>query len=259
MNNKVLTYIVISIAFLQACKSRKESVLPPVVEYNKDSAEKTVTASSLLNGTLSDWTYFSSKVEVEMIDKGNTINATAHIRMYRDSLIWISAGMFGIEGYRMLITKDSIVVLDKLHKNYSVVKRADFGNVTSVPLSVTQIQNLILARPVYALNLYEIAKNDSLNLQIFFNQDKFKTNHHYARQYLTIDSTTVKDNSTGNSAKAQYSEYSVIEGKNFPIKNHITAFSDKQNFDINLQHSDVDFSTQLTFPFNIPSSYEKIK
>ncbi|HEY1045438.1 MAG TPA: DUF4292 domain-containing protein [Bacteroidia bacterium] len=259
MNNKVLTYILIAIAFLQACKSRKETVLPPVVEYNKDSATKVVTANSLLNSTLSDWTYFSSKVEVEMNDKGNTINATAHIRMYRDSLIWISAGMFGIEGYRMLITKDSIVVLDKLHKNYSVVKRSDFGNVTSVPLTVTQIQNLILARPVYALNLYEIAKNDSLSLEIFFNQDKFKTNHHYARQYLTIDSTTVKDNSTGNNAKAQYSEYSVIEGKNFPIKNHITASSEKQNFDIKLQHSDVDFSSLLTFPFNIPTSYEKIK
>ncbi len=64
---------------------------------------------------------FSAKVNIDYRDAADkNYNVNAIIRMYRDSAIWISANaVLGIEALRVLITKDSVKVLNKLEKTYS--------------------------------------------------------------------------------------------------------------------------------------------
>lgn len=250
-----IIFIVVSGVF-SSCRSKRKIQTPPAVTTKADSSASN-TAESLLNQSLKDWTYFSSKINLDFNNSENKVNASAHIRMYKDSLIWISAGMFGIEGMRILITKDSIAIMDKLKSKVTILKNGDLGSFSDIPLSVTQIQNLILARPVYALSLYKIISNDSVKLKIEYSHPKFTAGHCYNKSFLTIDSTLVKDKTTPNYAKASYSGFQVVEGHNFPYKTEVIVTGGKNNSEIKLEHSDVDFTTVLTFPFKIPSSYEK--
>src|SRR5687768_10664512 len=68
-----------------------------------------------------DFTTFSSKIEVDYIDADGKKNVTAHVRMKKDSIIWISlrAALLGIEGLRVYITPDSVKLLDKQNNTYS--------------------------------------------------------------------------------------------------------------------------------------------
>ena len=112
------------VILLASCAGKKNKTSgPPVVKLNIDSSIHNPTATDILSFTLKPWTYFSSKVDLEFRQNdGKKINANGSIRMYKDSLIWISAGMFGIEGFRILINKDSVIILNKLEKKQSEFK-----------------------------------------------------------------------------------------------------------------------------------------
>lgn len=262
MWNRLLTCLFIVVSLLSSCRSRKNKpVEVPVVHTPaKDSSAAPATAFSLLNGTLKEWTYFSSKIDVEFnYSDGKSMSPSASIRMYKDSLIWVSAGMFGFEGVRMLINKDSAVILNKLEKSYTVLHSGVFKDISNVPLSVSQLQNLLLARPAFALELYDLVQNNGALIKIQSIQDKFSLAHTYNQMYFTMDSTLLKDKTTPNFAEVFYSSYSVVNGHNFPAHTRIYASNGPQKYTIILRYSDMDYITEVQFPFTIPASYEKTK
>lgn len=260
MLNRYTLAFLIAVSLFTACKARKKNKsTPPVVKTIEDTTA-VVTAESLLSGTIKNWTYFSAKIDVEFrYDGDKKVNPNASIRMYKDSLIWISGGMFGIEAFRMLINRDSMVILNKLEKTYTIYKNTALHGISDIPLTVSQIQNLILGNPVYALKLYEIIRRNDQNVSIGCNQENFKTTHNFRKDFLTIDTTAIKDNKTPNFAEARYSEYTVVNTHNFPMYTFITATNGKKIYMLELKYSDPDFEEILTFPFTIPASYEKTK
>ncbi len=260
MNKSSLIISLFLLIGLAACKSRK--LATPQVVTPKDSV-KTASAEDLLGFTIRNWTYFSSRIDVEYIpastnpEEQDKKNFNVSIRMLKDSLVWISAGLFGIEGARVMINKDSMVVMNKLERNYKVYKQEAIAGFSDVPLTVSQIQNLVIGQPAYALKLYQIAMNTGSSLSIRFQQEKFNTSHIYNKQYFTIDTTLIKDRTTPNFAMARYSDYGVVNGHNFPLTNHMTISNGNKLTHVHMKFEDTDFETVQTFPFTIPSSYEK--
>lgn len=243
------------ILVLAACRPKKLIVAPKTVDTLNIDSGMAVSAESLLAPIQKDWKYFSSKVDFEFSQDGNTNNANAHVRMYKDSLIWISAG-FGF--IRIMINNDSMVVLDKLNTNYRVYDKKEVAELIETPLNVTQIQNLLLGQPAFALKLYSLNFLKDSNVQILYHQEKFDTEHVISKSTLTLDSTRIDDNLTMNYASALYSSYTEVDGHNFPLKTEIFA-SGKKPIRLKLSYSEPDFTTELTFPFTIPSTYEKVK
>lgn len=255
--NKIAVLILLTLTYT-ACRSKKTVTAAPSPVVLKQDTATVATAESMLKSTLSQWTYFSSKVELDFTQNGNTTKASAHIRMYKDSLIWISAGMFGVEGYRILINKDSMVILNKLGRSYQVLSNKSLAGLSDAPLSVSQIQNLLLGKPVFALKFYQLVFGKDSALSITYPQDKFVTSHYYKKTFYTVDSTSIKDKANSHFI-AKYNDYSLVDGINFPIKNEISANSTNNAVVLKLEHSEADFTTALTFPFTIPASYEKTK
>ncbi len=256
--NRVVSLSVMMCVVFFACKSRKK-VTPQVVVPPTDSAMAVATAESILSFTLKDWKYFSSKIDIDYRNGDDKKSITANIRMLKDSLVWISAGLFGIEGARILINKDSVVLMDRINKKYSVFRNEAISGFSDVPLTVTQVQNLIIAKPVFALKLYEITVNTDAVFGIDYEQEKFVTSHRYVKQFFTIDTTMIRDRTTPNFAMAKYQDYSVVNGHNFPMTSHVTATNGGKQVELDLKFQDVDFETEINFPFNIPSSFEKTR
>jgi hypothetical protein len=165
--------------------------------------------------------------------------------------------MFGLEGFRILINKDSVVILNKLEKKYNIYKTTEFKGLSDVPLTVTQIQNIIIANPIYALNLYKIAIQNETQISIQYPQNKYNTSHCYKKLSYTIDSSNLYDNINPNYAKITYSNYAVYNNHYFPNYTFIQSNFNNKNTELELKYSDVDFETALSFPCQIPSSYEK--
>jgi hypothetical protein len=243
-----------------SCKNRKKYSAPLEVVTRVDTTKEVrPTAENLLGATQKNWTYFSSKANIEYISGENNQNVGSNIRMLKDSLIWISINMFGIEGARILINHDSMVVYDKMNKNYRVYKKELIENILGAPLSVSEIQNLIIAQPIYALKLYEITGNTDACLKIRNSQPNVFVRHSYQKQFYTIDTTMIEDRTAPHYARINYSDFINVSTHNFPRNNRIYAYNGNTVVQINLEFENPDFESPLTFPFTIPSAYERIK
>lgn len=137
------------VATLGACRSRQgtfrigndpDRALPP------RSAER-ILAVALAGDTLNT-RYYSAKADVEIIQNEDRKAFKAHVRCSLDSAAWISVvPALGIEVARVLLTPDSLKLLDKLHDTYWVgdtaAAKARFGLQPSLEL----FQAALLGRP----------------------------------------------------------------------------------------------------------------
>ncbi len=253
INKSIL--IAIGLLTFAACKPKKQIIAPPVVKTTQLDSGVNLTAETFIGPTLKDWTYFSAKINIKFTQNGSTTPVEAHLRMYKDSLIWISAG-YGL--YRILINNDSMVIMDKINTSYTVYDKASLAELMDAPLTVSQIQNILLGQPAFALKFYQITFAKDSSFQIDYIQEKFVTSHAFNKQVMTIDSTRIDDNLTTNYANAIYSSYSVIDSHNLPYTVKLFATS-KNPISMEIEYSEPDFTTALTFPFTIPASYDKKK
>lgn len=67
-----------------------------------------------------DVEWLSARARINFKDAAQTRNFTANIRMRKDSVIWMNVKKLNVEAFRILITTDSIYVIDRLEKEYYI-------------------------------------------------------------------------------------------------------------------------------------------
>lgn len=259
MLNKGLIILGISILFFaSACKSKKKkAALPVVIERIKDSTKTNNEAENLLNNSLFYWTTFNAKMDVEFVSKNNKQQFDATIRMYKDSLIWVSASLFGFEGGRVLITRDSAVILNKLQKNYTVYKKEQLKNLLNVPLEIAQLQNLLLSQPVFPLKSFTLRNENDDNI-IVFQENNFSVEHLYKKVALVLFKTIFSQKNAASSASVVYNNPVKYEEKTLNKGLVLETFGSENNIKINLNYNEIEFNNELSFPLSIPKNYEKL-
>ena len=154
----VLIFIA-AVAFFTSCRptrkiqtaiDKKDSVVlaKPVVE---DSAAFIRENYTRLSAQHIEFTTFTAKMDVDYVGgNGKKENANAILRMYKDSAIWVAVtGLFGIEGMRAYITRDSIRIINKIDKIYTGRSVAYVQEVTGLPLDLHSLQELLIGNPVF--------------------------------------------------------------------------------------------------------------
>ena len=128
--NKLFILFVAAIFFLASCHSTRHIqtaiakidtaavVLVPADHAREDSIAFIKENYNYIQNNRISFTSFTAKIDINIENnEGKKDNLTAHIRMYKDSAIWITiTGAFGIEGLRAFITRDSVRLLDKQNK-----------------------------------------------------------------------------------------------------------------------------------------------
>ncbi|MBX2978550.1 MAG: DUF4292 domain-containing protein [Flavobacteriales bacterium] len=93
--------------------------------------------------------YYSARGNVSVKTGGSNRSFKAHFRVVRDSAAWVSVvPLLGIEAARVVITPDSLKVLDKLADQYflgdSAAAKAKFGLMPSLAM----LQDALLGRAI---------------------------------------------------------------------------------------------------------------
>ncbi len=91
-----------------------------------------------------DYTWYSAKGRLAVNVDGNTQTVDIKLRMRRDSSIWLSLSMIGIEGGRALITPDSIKMINRLDGTYLAEPFSYFQKKYNVPLSFISLQEMLI-------------------------------------------------------------------------------------------------------------------
>jgi uncharacterized protein DUF4292 len=121
------------------------------------------TYHALINNHVNFQT-FSAKLNVDYIDADDKkYNVNATLRMYKDSIIWVSVNaIFGIEGLRALITKDSVKILDKQNRLYTRRSIEYLQDVSALPVDLATLQDMVIGNTVFLdSNIVSYAKFDN--------------------------------------------------------------------------------------------------
>jgi len=146
MNGVSKAFLLLALAISAGCKSSKPiPIIRP--EIPARSADKLVERVMAANADT--FRYYSAKanVELEMPDGGKSFKA--QIRSVRDSAAWVSViPALGIEVARILLTPDSLKMMDKLHDQFFVGDTTSAKAKFGLQPSLTLLQQALLGRPI---------------------------------------------------------------------------------------------------------------
>ena len=261
---------VLAVSLLASCRSTRkiQTVVAPkdttaaVVKNGKSYNDSMRFISETYHGIQGNYIHFntfSAKIEVDYLDgDGKKYNVTAHVRMLKDSVIWISVrAILGIEGLRALITRDSVRLMDKQNNLYTARSVAYLQEVTALPLNLSSLQDLLIGNPVF-LDSNIVSYNQSDDAITLLSIGDFFKN------LLTIDKSSRKlessklddlDELRNRTCYLDYSDYEDKKGVNFATKREISV-AEKKKLDIKLDFKQIDFNETLSFPFTIPKNFK---
>jgi Domain of unknown function (DUF4292) len=248
---------------IQSAISKKDSAIvvdvDPDREISSDTLDMIRETLGKLDSNRIEYNSFSAKIKVEYKGgDGRNNDVNAHIRMYKDSVIWININaMLGIDVMRVMITKDSVKLLDKLNKTYTARSVDYLQEVTALPLDLETVQDLIVGNPLYLdSNIVSYSlKNDRvsmLSLGLWFKNLVTLSSPGSVLMHSKLDDA---DNKRNRTAELNYDGYETKKGFPFSTKRKITV-AEKTKLEIQMEFKQYEFNETLSFPFNIPKNYE---
>jgi hypothetical protein len=267
---RIFLLSVVVMLLLDACRStkqiatviaKKDSAVVVVNPADSDSAKSVRATLSKIKSKQIHFATFSSKVKVEYNDdKNRRFDFNAFVRMKKDSVIWVSIiAAFNIEAFRVMITPDSLVILDKINRTSQKRSLSYLEKITKVPFDYKTLEDLILGNPVYLENTVVAYADQGEKISLSTLGDAFK-------HYITVGKTDLNvlfsklddvDVTRSRTANLAYSSY-VASGPWMFAGVRKISLSEKTKLDVNLEFKQVEFDIPMTFPFGVPKNFRVI-
>lgn len=265
----ILGVLVLAISVF-SCRTVKQinKVIAPKDTTAVNKADQTKADSLLmisntitgLNKNYIDFRTFNAKIKVDYQDnKGKQPDVTAIVRIVKDSAIWVSltASILNIEIYRVLVKKDSVILLNKQEKVVQYHSLDYLQEVTQIPFDYKTLQDLLVGNPIFldSSNIVSYKKTENqvllMSVGLFFKHLLTLSPDDNVLQHSKLDDVDMARNRT---ADITYSEYENKNGYNFSTNREITV-SEKNKLDISLKFKQYEFNKELSVSFNIPKNY----
>ncbi|MEP6676123.1 MAG: DUF4292 domain-containing protein [Ferruginibacter sp.] len=269
-----LSFVMIGAASVFGCRSTKkisraiatkDSTVNIAIVTNRNAADSILGIKKTMDDIRKhhiDFQTFSAKIKVDYEDsKGKQPDVNAYVRIFKDSLIWIDirSVFLDVEALKIMITKDSVIVVNKLQKEVQLRSIDYLQDLTDIPFDLKTLQDLFVGNPVFMDGtVISYRKTDN-------NQVLLSTVGKYFKNLLTLsadnnvllhsklDDVDVAHNRT---ADITYDEFDNKKGFSFSTYREITV-SEKNRLDIRLNYKQYDFNKELTVSFVIPKNYKR--
>lgn len=279
-----------TILFSSSCKLSEKTVKRNIVPKNSEELVDALKKNELTFNTL------SAKANV-VVSGENKISFKANFRIRKDSAIWIYFSYIGFSGARMLITTDSVKMINYKEENYFIGSFDMLQKAFNVDASFEQLQAFLLG------NSFELPPPDQIISRIEkgkyylssvrkrqFKKDRAerkidriekkqekkpdkaqkKIDKHPAMfneqiyslsldpETYKIKSLELKDFNTDQHVNALFGDHQEEHGQLYPAEIIYYLNTSKSNKKITLNYSKFLINKEVEFIFNIPSKYEQI-
>ena len=146
MARKLLFYMLLGVVvvMMPACSKKVQ----PLVEIYSPEPNNVGDSTQVVNLSpyyQADWSSLKCGGSVRISAGGKSFNSSMQMRMQRGKAIYISLRpIMGIEAAKLVISGDSILLVDKLHKRYMHEKASLL--TSGVPVTVENLQDIFLGR-----------------------------------------------------------------------------------------------------------------
>jgi len=209
-----------------------------------------------------DFEYLHGKARLIYRDNAKEREVKAHIRIRKDSVIWMKLTVVGVQGGMALVNKDSITIVSNLDKEYYVFDYADLSKRFNFEVNYKIIQAALLGNPIQAKKAEDEVSEDSFFNKINQENGSVTIQNLINKSTKKLERVDLTEAGTGNSVKINYSDFQPVGDKLFPYKGMIDVVyktvSGIVNNTIIFEYSKAEVGNkELRFPFNIPKRYDR--
>jgi hypothetical protein len=204
---------------------------------------------------------FSAKIKVHyQASDGKDNDFTAYVRILKDSLIWvrISATIIDYEAFRLLLTKDSVKLINNLDKTVELRSVGYLQDVIHIPLNFKTLQDLLIGNPVYLDSNIIYYKKEPTHLVLMSVGNLFKNYLMVNKDNYTVEHSKLDDIDVtrARTCEITYSDYAPLDSTFFSSYRQVSV-TEKSSVDIQLNFKEYNFNKQLSISFKIPKNYKR--
>lgn len=254
MKVKYLLSFVVLAFLITSCSTKKEAKKKVIVPMN------TERLMELVNDNRFVFNEIQIKTKVNYFDGKKNTDFSGQARMANDSIIWASASMMGIEGGRGIITYDSIKFFYRPDKTYFAENIMILTNILP-EASLQTLQNIIVGNidideeKIISQSIdgdyykIDVVESFLLRKSVWIEPENFR-----------ISRCIVSNIITGKIiGRVEYSDYEEVDGKFIPMNMMVSFEKKNENIVATFEYSDVKIDKELSYPFNIPNKYKRLR
>jgi len=211
-----------------------------------------------------DFEYFHGKARMILRDAKKEREVKANIRVRKDSVIWMTFSVIGVQGGKALINKDSITVVSNVDKEYYVFDYAELSKRYNFEINYQVIQAAMLGNLIMPRSESDQVQQES---SFFVLKQQVPASGVMVDNFINsaskkLEKVEMKEGNSTNSLIINYSNFQPVGPALFPYNGTINLFyktlSGLLNTTIIFEYNKAEVGDkELKFPFNIPKRYER--
>lgn len=237
-----------SIFFLAGCGKKITPTVP--------TPPKTISIEEI------DFGYLHGKAKMVFKDDQREREVKANIRIRKDSVIWMTFSVVGVQGGKALINQDSITVVSTVDKEYYVFTYAELSERFNFEINYGVIQSALLGNPILAKKPEdEIGQEGTFDV-LLQRAGSVAVKNLINSTTRKLEQVELSETTSTNSLKVSYSNFQPVGERLFPYNGIISIFYKTPNGIVNntisFEYNKAEVGDkELKFPFNIPKRYDR--
>ncbi len=253
-----------------------KTLVPPESSEQRFDYKSAKKLMKMLDENAFDFRWMFSKINASVMINDKSNEFQVFVRARKDSALWLSFQLFGIEGARLLATNDSVKFIDRLNQRYFSGDYSFFSSNFNVDFDFSLLEALITGNPVeffredeklksfreqeeyvlstvrrrkYKKMMHKLESGDSLSNMI---QRMYISPSHFK-----ITKNLINDYPSKREFKADYGDFRQIDTLLFPFVQRFELNTERK-IEITLNYQKIESGKAQSFPFSIPARYENM-
>lgn len=256
--NKLL--VVCCLLAIVSCKARKQVLVARKVDSVVKPVDNKAIKLAAIRAQQLNFNTFAAKAKTNLDINGNSNDVTLNIRISRDKKIWVSiTAILGVEVARVIITPDSILLINRLEGVYLKRPFSYVYAYASKQVNYKTLESLLVGNAIPEL------LNEKTDITSIIGSTTLSGDLEDLVYKLIIGAdnkvtqTNLDNQSQGQSLQVANNTFIQANNRILPSQINIASVVKDKKIHVNLHYTKVDFDQQLEYPFSIPDRYEPAK
>ena len=247
---------------LNACKSSKTAIS----ETNMTEISDTHEYFKVMLDNELQYKSLSYKMNIELQTNEKSLSSKGSIKLVKDKFLQISISVpiIGSEVFRITITPDIIIALDRFNQQY-VLEDLSALKAKNADMDFNTLQSLFTNR-LFIPGKPEVTDSDDSKFnmerkdgQTFLTlKGNKKLNYTFAgNSACKITSSLIETTSSDYRMEWKYSDFGNVAGTQFPVKMN-ACVTGKKNLNVNFSFSKIEKDIDINIDYSIPGKYRRM-
>jgi hypothetical protein len=207
--------------------------------------------------------YLTTRTKLKFKDPTQNMSANSTIRMKKDSAIWIIVTpVLGIEAGRCLITRESVLIVDRINRTYSEFDYFVLSRMFAMPINFDILQEVFLGNMPFPIQAKDKISRKGNSWEVKQSSQGLTVENILNAGIMKLEKLHATQSFSNNQLQMNFQDYQKIDDIVIPFKSTLSLNyrndGKKQQTEVQIEHSRVEISqVPLSFPISIPDRYTR--